>query len=115
MRIEALIFDIGNVLVPFDWEPFRSQLLANSVNLTTEAEMEFRKLVIRFDLGEMTGEIFARLATRLLGFKGGEAKFIAIWNGIFGSNPPMERVVLCLKERYPLFCSPTLQICISRI
>jgi glucose-1-phosphatase len=103
MRIEALIFDIGNVLVPFDWQPFKNQLLAGSVNLTAEAEREFRELMIRFDVGEMTGEMFARLATRLIGFKGGEAKFIAIWNGIFSSNPPMERVILSLKERYPLF------------
>ena len=69
MRIEALIFDIGNVLVAFDWQPFRNQLLAGSVNLTAEAEMKFRELVIRFDLGEMNGEIFARLATRLIGFQ----------------------------------------------
>jgi glucose-1-phosphatase len=103
MRIKALIFDIGNVLVPFDWQPFKSQLLAGSVNLTAKTEMEFRELVIRLDVGEMTGEVFARLATRLVGFKGGEAKFIAIWNGIFSSNPPMERLILSLKERYPLF------------
>ena len=103
MRIEALIFDIGNVLVPFDWQPFKNQLLAGSTNLTAEAEMKFRELAIRFDVGEMNGEIFARLATRLIGFKGGEAEFIAIWNGIFSSNPPMERVILSLKERYPLF------------
>ena len=29
MRIEALIFDIGNVLVPFDWQPFQRQLQAD--------------------------------------------------------------------------------------
>jgi epoxide hydrolase-like predicted phosphatase len=103
MRIEALIFDIGNVLVPFDWQPFKSRLLEGSVNLTAETEMEFRELMVRFDLGEMTGEIFARLATRLIGLKGSEAKFIAIWNGIFSSNPPMERIIFSLKERYPLF------------
>jgi FMN phosphatase YigB (HAD superfamily) len=103
MRIEALIFDIGNVLVPFDWQPFKSELRAGSLNLTTDVEMEFRKLMIRFEVGEMTGEIFAHLATRLIGFNGGEAKFIAIWNGIFRSNPPMERMILSLKKRYPLF------------
>ena len=43
MRIEALIFDIGNVLVPFDWQPFKNQLLAGSTNLTAEAEMKFRE------------------------------------------------------------------------
>jgi glucose-1-phosphatase len=103
MRIEALIFDIGNVLVPFDWQPFKSQLLDGSVNLTADTETEFRDLMIRFDVGEMTGESFARLATRLIGFQEGEAKFIEIWNGIFSSNPRMERVILSLKERYPLF------------
>jgi glucose-1-phosphatase len=103
MRIEALIFDIGNVLVPFDWQPFKNRLLAGSTDLTAEAEMKFRELVIRFDLGEMNGETFAQLATRLIGFKGGEAEFIAIWNGIFSSNPPMERTILSLKNRYPLF------------
>jgi FMN phosphatase YigB (HAD superfamily) len=103
MRIEALIFDIGNVLVAFDWQPFKNQLLAGSVNLTAETEMKFRELVIRFDVGEMNGELFAWLATRLIGFKGGEAEFIAIWNGIFSSNPPMERIILNLKKRYPLF------------
>ena len=103
MRIEALIFDIGNVLVLFDWQPFKNQFLAGSVNLTAEAETEFKELVIRFDLGEMDGEKFAGLATRLIGFEGGEARFIAIWNGIFSSNPPMERIIPSLKKRYPLF------------
>jgi epoxide hydrolase-like predicted phosphatase len=103
MKIEALIFDIGNVLVPFDWQPFKNQLLAGSVNLTMEAEMEFRELMIRFEVGEMSGEVFACLATRLIGFKGGDAKFITILNGIFRSNPPMERIILSLKERYPLY------------
>jgi glucose-1-phosphatase len=103
MRIEALIFDIGNVLVTFDWQPFKNQVRAGSLNLTSDAEMKFRELMIRFEVGEMTGEMFARLATRLIGFKEGEAQFITIWNGIFGPNPPMERIVLGLKERYPLF------------
>ena len=39
----------------------------------------------------------------MTGFEGGEAKFIAIWNGIFSSNPPMERIIPSLKKRYPLF------------
>jgi epoxide hydrolase-like predicted phosphatase len=103
MSIDALIFDIGNVLVPFDWQPFQRQLAADSTNLTTEAEKEFRELMIRFDLGEMTGETFARLAIRTIGFQGDARKFIAIWNSIFRSNPPMERTILALKQRFPLF------------
>jgi FMN phosphatase YigB (HAD superfamily) len=103
MRIEALVFDIGNVLVLFDWQPFKSRLQAECANLTPETEKEFRELVVRFDVGEMTGEMFARVAIRTIGFPGDEPEFIAIWNGIFSSNPPMEQTILALKERFPLF------------
>jgi epoxide hydrolase-like predicted phosphatase len=103
MRIEALIFDIGNVLVPFDWQRANGRLRVCCANLTTHAEKDFRELITRFEVGEMTGETFVRLATRTIGFKGNEREFIAIWNNIFSSNPLMERTILVLKERFPLF------------
>jgi glucose-1-phosphatase len=103
MRIEALVFDIGNVLVLFDWQPFKSRLQADCANLTLDTEKEFRELIVRFDLGEMTGEMFVRAAIRTIGFPGDEREFIAIWNSIFSSNPPMEKTILALKERFPLF------------
>ena len=103
MSIEALIFDIGNVLVPFDWQPFRTRLQAGCSNLTPDAEKEFRQLIVRFDVGEMGGETFSRLAIRTIGFQGDEREFTSIWNSIFGSNPRMERSILALKDRFPLF------------
>jgi epoxide hydrolase-like predicted phosphatase len=103
MSIEALIFDIGNVLVPFDWQLFHHRLQAELKNLTTDAEKEFRDLMIRFDIGEMTGEQFVRVAVRMIGFQGDEGEFIGIWNSIFSSNPPMERTILALKKRFPLY------------
>jgi glucose-1-phosphatase len=103
MSIEALIFDIGNVLVRFDWRPFINRLQAASSNLTTETEKEFRELILRYEIGEMSGEVFTRLAVRTVGFQGDEREFAAIWNNIFSSNPPMEQTILGLKERFPLF------------
>jgi FMN phosphatase YigB (HAD superfamily) len=103
MSIEALVFDIGNVLVLFDWQPFRHRLEADCTNLTTGAEKEFRDLVIGIEVGEMTGETFTTLAVRAIGFQGDENKFLSIWNGIFRSNPQMERTIMALKERFPLF------------
>ena len=103
MRIGALIFDIGNVLVPFDWKPFHNRLQSRCTNLTADAEKEFRQLMVRFDLGEMEGQMFSRLAIRTLGFQGDEEELVTIWNGIFGSNPPMERSIMALKDRFPLF------------
>jgi epoxide hydrolase-like predicted phosphatase len=103
MSIEALVFDIGNVLVPFDWQIFHRRLRADCPNLPTEAEKQFRELVIRIEVGEMTGETFTEQAVRAIGFQGDQRTFLSIWNGIFSSNIPMERTILDLKERFPLF------------
>jgi glucose-1-phosphatase len=103
MSIEALVFDIGNVLVPFDWQIFHRRLRADYPNLPTEAEKQFRELIARIEIGEMTGEMFAEQAVRAIGFQEDQRTFLSIWNGIFSSNIPMERTILALKERFPLF------------
>ena len=51
----------------------------------------------------MTGESFTEQAVRLIGFQKDPGTFLSILNGIFSSNIPMERTVLALKERFPLF------------
>jgi glucose-1-phosphatase len=103
MSIEALVFDIGNVIVPFDWQIFHRRLRADYPNLPTEAEKQFRELIVRIEIGEMTGEMFAEQAIRAIGFQEDQRTFLSIWNGIFSSNIPMERTILALKERFPLF------------
>jgi glucose-1-phosphatase len=103
MAIEALIFDIGNVLVRFDWQIFHGQLKTNLPNSNVKFEREFRELMVGLEIGEMTGESFARAAVRLIEYQGNEEQFVTLWNGIFTSHPPMERTVLGLKKRFPLF------------
>ncbi|HYY28607.1 MAG TPA: HAD family phosphatase [Chthoniobacterales bacterium] len=103
MMIEALIFDIGNVLVPFDWKPAESLFRRYSGNFSGDAEKAFRELIRRLDLGELTGEEFASLGMRTIGFTQSASEFVGIWNSIFNDNPPMARVVLGLKKQFPLF------------
>ncbi len=103
MEIEALIFDIGNVLVRFDWQIFHGQLRSGCPNSKVNLEREFRKLMLGLEIGKMSGESFARAAVRLIEYQGDEEQFVTIWNGIFASNPPMERTVIGLKKRFPLF------------
>jgi glucose-1-phosphatase len=103
MEIEALIFDIGNVLVRFDWQIFHGQLKTSCPNSKVNLEREFRELMVGLEIGEMTGESFARAAVHLIEYQGDEQQFVTIWNGIFTSHPPMERTVLSLKKRLPLF------------
>jgi epoxide hydrolase-like predicted phosphatase len=103
MSIEALIFDIGNVLVPFDWQIFRNRLREERVDLTAAAEEKFKELMLRIDVGEMTGEAFIQQAIRAIAFQRDEQTFLSIWNGIFSSNLPMEQTILTLKAQFPLF------------
>ena len=103
MSIEALVFDIGNVLVPFDWQIFHRRVRANCPNLPAEAEKRFRELVVRMEVGEITGEAFTEQAVRAVGFPGDHGTFLSIWNGIFTSNLAMERIILALEHRFPLF------------
>jgi epoxide hydrolase-like predicted phosphatase len=103
MSIDALIFDIGNVLVPFDWGPAKSRLTSRCTNFSGEAAAEFRKQIQRLDVGELTGEEFSSIAKRMVGFLGDHAELVAIWNSIFSTNPAMERTIANLTGRYPLF------------
>ncbi len=103
MSIDALIFDIGNVLVPFDWRPAETRLSSRCTNFSGTAVAEFRKEIRRLDLGELTGEELSSIAKSMIGFLGDHAEFVALWNSIFSANPAMERTVADLKGRYPLF------------
>ena len=103
MSIDALIFDIGNVLVPFDWRPAESRLESRCTNFSGEVLAEFKMLIRRLDLGELTGEEFSSLTKPLIGFQGDHTEFAAIWNSVFSANPAMERTIATLKGRYPLF------------
>ncbi len=103
MNIDALIFDIGNVLVPFDWGPAEIRLSSRCTNFSGEAVAEFRKHIVRLDVGQLTGEEISAIAKEMIGFQGDHSEFAAIWNSIFSTNPAMERTIANLKGRYPLF------------
>src|SRR5262249_54494936 len=97
MRIEAVIFDIGNVLVLFDWQLAGQRIRSKIGNDTEEARDEFVRLKERFELGQVSREAFLRGAIRILDFRGGTDEFAAIWNSIFSSNEEMEAFIVRLK------------------
>jgi glucose-1-phosphatase len=103
MRIEAAIFDIGNVLVRFDWQLVEQQFRSRIGNDTKEARDEFVLLKGCFELGRISQEAFVREAIRILDFRGGSDEFTSIWNGIFSSNEPMEKLVIRLRRSVPLY------------
>lgn len=103
MKIEALIFDIGNVVIPFDWQAAEGQLRIRSGKGKTSMREDIRGLINRFEVGEIPQKVFVPMAVRAIGFQGDEQEFIAIFNSIFNSNPPMERSIQQLAARFPLY------------
>jgi FMN phosphatase YigB (HAD superfamily) len=103
MKIGALIFDIGNVVIPFDWQAAEGQLRIRSGNLKTSMREDIRGLINRFEVGEIPQKMFVTMAVRAIGFQGDEQEFIAIFNSIFYPNPPMERSIQQLVAYFPLY------------
>ena len=103
MKIEALIFDLGNVVVPFDWQKAAGRLRLPAENKKALMEEGFKGLMRRFELGEISPEEFRSTAARAIGFQGEEQEFIAIFNSIFDPNPAMERIIQHLAVRLPLY------------
>jgi len=103
MSIEAAIFDIGNVLVRFDWGPAEEQIRSRMGHQRKEAREEFTALKNSFELGALSREAFLQEVIRILDFRGHNDEFVAIWNGIFSPNEVMEELIAHLKGVVPLY------------
>jgi FMN phosphatase YigB (HAD superfamily) len=103
MPIEAVIFDIGNVLVRFDWQLAEQQFRTRIGNDTKEAREELFVLKERLELGRISQEGFVREAIRAVGFCGRPDEFATIWNCIFWPNEPMGKLIVGLSKSLPLY------------
>jgi glucose-1-phosphatase len=103
VKIEALIFDLGNVVISLDWETAEGRLRARSGNGNSSPREDMRGLISRFEMGEISQEMFVSMAAAAIGFQGDEQEFIAIFNSMFFANPPMERSIQQLAARFPIY------------
>lgn len=102
--IRAFLFDIGNVLVRFDFSRAISAIAPLS-DLSDEAGTlgRFETVKLQYEDGRLSRADFLRETIAILRYRGTEAQFIAAWQGIFWKNEPMLPLVRRLHGRYPLF------------
>ncbi len=102
MPARAFLFDIGNVLVRFDFGPAIRRLAKRS----RADEAEINSLLLPFKEAHERGHIgdsaFVARAIELIGFQGSAAEFTLIWNDIFTENTPMLRLVRRLAGQHRL-------------
>jgi putative hydrolase of the HAD superfamily len=103
--IEAIIFDLGNVIVSVDF----TRMLAKWAGLCGRGPEEVRAtvwasgLAQRYETGRLDDVEFYQAVTALLGVSLSYEEFAADWGDVFG--PPLlgDEFIAPLAERYPLW------------
>lgn len=103
MPSPALLFDIGNVIVHFDFSTAAERLAALS-DASTENVL---KLLMPFkdalESGQMSDEDFVTRSMDTINFTGSREEFAAIWGDIFTANRPMMEFIRDVHGRVPLY------------
>ena len=102
--IRAVLFDIGNVLLRFDFTLCLKALAAKSdIGDFMTTFLRFDEVKAAYENGQLDRAAFLRAIFDVLRYRGTEAEFIAAWEDIFTPNEPMFALVEKLRGRYPLF------------
>lgn len=102
--IRAMLFDIGNVILRFD---FAIAIRRIAVHCERSDSVEVLAAIERIKSGYEEGQIdrasFLRGAFDALRYRGEEDEFVAAWEDIFEPNPPMLALIERLHGRLPLY------------
>lgn len=102
--IRAFLFDIGNVLVRFDFsKAYREVAPFCDATDMADALARIEDVKLQYEDGKVSRTLFLNEVFRRLHFRGTEAQFIAAWQGIFTENTPMIELVRQLSPQFPLF------------
>jgi glucose-1-phosphatase len=102
--IRAFLFDIGNVLVRFDFpKAYRALAPLSGVEHTPDLLARIETVKLRYEDGQLSRAGFLRDVFEFLQFRGTESDFLAAWQGIFTANEPMVALVRALHGRFPLY------------
>ena len=102
--IRAILFDIGNVLLRFDFSICLKALASQSDMADPLATFaRFDQVKAAYEDGQIDRPAFLRAVFDVLNYRGTDADFIAAWENIFEPNEKMFAVVEQLRADYPLY------------
>ena len=105
VRIKALLFDMGNVLLFFDARR-SSKAFSKLVGVPEEKVWNIffiSDLERAYTRGEISSKKFFKEVSTYFPKKIDFATFAALWNDIFTENEEMSQLLAKLKKRYPLY------------
>ncbi len=101
----AILFDLGNVLIPFDFSrAFRRMENLSGIPATeVRARLAATDLFHQFETGLIKPEAFSNQVQEVVGFACGYSEFCEIWSSIFLPEPLIPAGFLAgLKQRFRL-------------
>ena len=101
MKVEAFIFDIGNVLVTFDEKRIQAALVSRGAGDKTLRAV--RELAAPYEKGAISREVFLGGLQELLSLRADPHELACVWQEIFEPNLPMWDLVGKLHGEYPLY------------
>ena len=101
--MSALLFDIGNVLVRFDFTAAAQRFAAQSTSSTEQVLSLLSPFKDDLESGRISDDDFVSQSIDRISFRGSREDFIRIWNDIFTENTPMTSVVEQLAAEHPLY------------
>jgi HAD superfamily hydrolase (TIGR01509 family) len=107
MPIEAILFDLGKVLVDFDYRPVLRSMMNCCTRPADQVQIEKilrdQDLVRRYECGKMTTSEFHRYVCAAGALDMPLADFLDAWSSMFLPDSIVsEELILGLKKRYPL-------------
>ena len=98
---EVVVFDLGKVLVDFDYSKAARRLAARTALSLDDVRkaIDQSHLHIGFETGHVTKEDFIAQATKLIGFVGHADEFIQIFCEIFEPIQPMIELQSAIRKR----------------
>jgi HAD superfamily hydrolase (TIGR01509 family) len=102
--IRAFLFDIGNVLLKFDFSLALAKLAAHSeVHDPVAILARIDQIKLGYEDGAIDRPAFLRSVFDVLKYRGTEAQFVGAWEEIFEPNEPMIELLEKLRGRFPLY------------
>ena len=101
--VDAIIFDIGNVLLRFDFSLVTQRIAPFCSTAESSIHSLLAPLKDELESGRIEGETFLQEASRVVGYTGERSLFRAAWQEIFTPIEATHRLVEQLHHTRPLF------------
>lgn len=105
MKISHIFFDLGKVLVDFDFSIAAGKIMQQSPLSPDEVTQEFYRLnglIDEYETGQIDSETFFTRMKAEYRFEGSTAELRAIWCSVFSPLDDHIRMAKCLAQFYPL-------------